>query len=187
MFCPNCGTSVDNLASFCSNCGTTFPSASGDPQTLDARNAAYPLQSRAALSYAATPEEKRRRVAAYLIDIIPMLFLALVHLLPIFGWMLYGLIHVCYWLLRDINGASPGKLVVGSYVANADGTASTTSQRIMRNVPLALPGIIGMIPLIGIFFEFGFAVIIFAGEAILLLATGRRLGDRLANTQVFRK
>ncbi len=190
MFCPNCGTSVESSATFCPNCGANLAPAPGqsESQAQTGWSAPYPAAAAAVpMSYAAVPEEKGRRVGAYLIDIVPMLVLAVVHFLPIFGWMLYGLIHACYWLLRDINGASPGKLVIGSYVGNADGTPSTTSQRIVRNVPLALPGILGMIPLIGIFFEFAFALLIFGGEAILLLATGRRLGDRLANTLVFRK
>ena len=72
--------------------------------------------------YSPQPEERIRRVIAYLIDVVPMLLLALLHLLPIFGWILYGLLHVFYWLLRDINGASPGKLVMGTVVAAADGT-----------------------------------------------------------------
>jgi uncharacterized RDD family membrane protein YckC len=100
--------------------------------------------------------------------------------------MFYGLIHACYWLFRDINGASPGKMVMGSFVASENGTPATQNQRIIRNIPLALPGIVGMIPLLGIFFEAGLAALIFCGEAILLLATGRRLGDRIAGTMVFR-
>ncbi len=116
-----------------------------------------------------------------------MLLLALIHFIPFIGWMFYGLIHACYWLLRDINGASPGKSVMGSFVGSADGTPSTTQQRLLRNLPLAIPGILGMIPLIGIFFEGIVALVIFGTEAILLLVTGRRFGDRLAGTAVFRK
>ena len=137
--------------------------------------------------YAPVIEEKGRRVVAYLIDVVPMIFLALIHFLPIVGWILYGFIHAFYWLLRDVNGASLGKSVLGSYVAAEDGVPATTSQRILRNVPLAIPGLLGMIPLIGIVFEFVVAILIFGGEALFLLATGRRLGDRLAGTQVFRK
>ncbi len=188
MFCPNCGTSVESSATFCPNCGANLEPVPGQAQAQSGWSEPYAASASAIpVTYAAVPEEKGRRVVAYLIDVVPMLLLAVIHFLPIFGWMLYGLIHACYWLLRDINGASPGKHVIGSYVASSDGTPATTSQRIVRNVPLALPGILGMIPLIGIFFEFGFAVLIFGGEAILLLATGRRLGDRLANTLVFRK
>jgi len=115
-----------------------------------------------------------------------MLVLALVHFLPIIGWMFYGLLHACYWLFRDFNGASLGKMAMGSFVASENGTPASTKQRILRNVTLAIPGILGVIPLLGIFLEAGLALLIFGGEAILLLATGRRLGDRLAGTMVFR-
>ncbi len=188
VFCPNCGTSVASADSFCPNCGTRF-GAETLGQSGSARmgsQAAAPNAS-AAVGHYATPEEKGRRVVAYLIDLVPMLILALVHLLPIVGWMLYGFLHACYWLLRDVGGASIGKSVMGSFVASENGAPSTTSQRILRNVPLAIPGVIGMIPLIGIIFEFVVAVVIFGGEAILLLATGRRFGDRLAGTSVFRR
>lgn len=74
-----------------------------------------------------------------------MLLLSLVHFVPIFGWMFYGLLHALYWLLRDVNGASPGKAILGSFVANAVGGPSTNSQRILRNLPLAIPGFLGLI------------------------------------------
>jgi uncharacterized RDD family membrane protein YckC len=167
MHCPNCGTSVETGAPFCPNCGRDLKGAAETslPQ----------------------PEEKVRRIVAYLIDVIPMLVLALIHLLPIFGWMFYGLLHACYWLFRDINGASLGKVVMGSFVASENGTPAGTQQRVLRNVTLALPGIVGIIPLFGIFLEAGLALVIFGGEAILLLTTGRRLGDRIAGTMVFRR
>ena len=145
------------------------------------------MGSAATVGFPPQVEDKGRRVIAYLIDVVPMLVLALLHFLPIVGWMLYGLIHACYWLFRDYLGASLGKTALGAYVTSEDGSPSTTRQRIIRNVPLAIPGIIGMIPLIGIFFEAGSALLIFGGEALMLLATGRRLGDRLAGTTVYRK
>ncbi len=153
-----------------------------------AYRSAAPLSGTGAMGRVyAQPEEKVKRVIGYLIDVVPMLFLALVHLLPIVGWMLYGFLHVCYWLFRDINGASLGKLAMGSFVASQDGTPASTQQKILRNVPLALPGILGMIPLLGLFLEIGFAMCVFGAEAVLLLATGRRFGDRLAGTMVFRR
>jgi uncharacterized RDD family membrane protein YckC len=184
-YCANCGTAVAEDGAFCPNCGTSQGTTVG----LIQQPALAPVSSTAAgpLAYAGVPEEKGRRVVAYLIDIVPMLLLSLIHFLPVIGWMFYGALHVLYWLLRDIGGASLGKTVLGSYVASQNGGLATTSQRILRNVPLALPGLIGMIPLIGIFFELAAAVVIFGGEAILLLATGSRFGDRLAGTTVLRK
>ncbi len=194
MFCPNCGTSTEATAIFCPNCGTNLAAASpgnaasDPPPYQNTSGAAYSAPGTSVpFAYARQPEETGRRVVAYLIDVVPMLLLALIHFIPFIGWMFYGLIHACYWLLRDINGASPGKSVMGSFVGSTDGTASTTQQRLLRNVPLAIPGILGMIPLIGIFFEGIVALVIFGTEAILLLVTGRRFGDRLAGTAVFRK
>ncbi len=182
IFCSNCGTQAEESAAFCPNCGTGL-----SPTERVVEEIPYSAAPALPATYLPQVETKGRRVLAYLIDIVPLLFLALVHLLPVFGWMLYGLIHLCYWLLRDMGGASPGKMVVGSFVGDLNGGVSSTSQRMLRNVPLAIPGLLGMIPLLGIFFEFGVALFIFGGEAILLLATGRRFGDRLAGTDVFRR
>lgn len=192
MYCPNCGTSAVENTTFCPNCGTNLlpkTSATSGPETFAYQSPQPPPFAAASAAVAAwsQPEDKGRRVLGFLIDIVPLFFLALLHFLPIIGWMLYGLIHACYWLLRDIGGASPGKSVLGSFVASQDGSPASTSQRVLRNLPLAIPGFLGMIPLIGIFFEFGVAAVIFGIEAILLLATGRRFGDRLAGTTVFRK
>ncbi len=181
MHCPNCGTTALETDTFCPNCGTGLRTT-GQSRTTSARTDYVPP-----VSYSPTVEDRGRRIVAYLIDVIPMIFLALLHFLPIIGWMLYGFIHACYWLLRDINGASLGKSVMGGYVGSETGMTSTTSQRIIRNIPLAIPGLLGMIPLIGLAFEIVVAFFIFGGEALLLLLTGRRLGDRLAGTQVFRR
>ena len=187
MSCPNCGATADSTAAFCPNCGTSLTSGSASSQTrTDWRNP-FPSASPGAAYSIAAPEDRGRRILGYLIDLVPMLLLSLLHFIPIIGWMLYGLIHACYWLLRDINGASLGKLVLNSYVANIDGSPATTSQRVMRNVLLAIPGVFGMIPLVGIAFEIILALIIFGGEGLILILTGRRLGDRLANTTVFRR
>ena len=192
MNCPNCGTSVGELVGFCPNCGTRLSAAgSFPPGAAPFASTAGPLPYTASTSpsavYSGMPEERVKRVVGYLIDLVPMLLLGLLHFLPIFGWMLYGLLHICYWLLRDINGASIGKTLMGSYVADVNGGPSTTSQRITRNIPLAIPGLFGLIPLIGLAFEIPIGLLIFVGEAALLLATGRRFGDRLAGTNVLRK
>ncbi len=194
MNCPNCGTSVGELVGFCPNCGTSlspaaagFPPRAGAPSPSATGALPYTAATSLPLAYSGVPEERVKRVVGYLIDVVPMLVLALLHFLPVVGWMLYGLLHILYWLLRDINGASIGKTVMGSYVADVNGGPSTTSQRITRNIPLAIPGLFGLIPLLGIIFEIPIALLIFVGEAALLLLTGRRFGDRLAGTTVLRK
>jgi uncharacterized RDD family membrane protein YckC len=180
IFCSNCGTEANEVAAFCPNCGSAVARSSSVPL--------YPaVVPPAPLPYSGTREETGRRIFAFLIDIVPMLLLGLVHFVPVIGWMFYGLLHALYWLLRDINGASPGKSILGSYVASAAGGPSSNSQRMLRNLPLAIPGFLGLIPLIGIFIEFFAALALFGLEAVLLLTTGSRLGDRLAGTTVLRK
>ena len=128
-----------------------------------------------------------RRLAAYVLDVIPCLVLALLHFVPILGWIAFGLLAGLYWLLRDINGASFGKTIMGSVVLNADGSPSTQTRRIMRNVPLAIPALLEMIPLLGLVLGPVAACVILPLELLFLLFGGRRLGDVLAGTNVFRK
>ncbi len=188
MQCPNCLAPVTLGTSFCPNCGTALsipstplPTAPG-MEPLYAADVPVPFTA-----LALRKEEMGRRVFAYLLDIVPCLFLALLHFLPIIGWIAFGFLVGCYWLLRDMNGASPGKLIVGSVVLRADGGPSTTSQRIMRNAPLAIPVLLEMIPLLGLVLAPIASLIIISIEMLLLVLTGRRLGDRLAGTDVFRR
>jgi uncharacterized RDD family membrane protein YckC len=182
MYCSNCGGETDLAAKFCGNCGSLQP---GFPIALGGTELAR--AGTVAVGFPPQVDDRGRRVIAFLIDVLPLLVLAIIHLLPIIGWMLYGFFHACYWLLRDYTGASLGKQALGAYVTSEDGTPASTKQRILRNVTLAIPGVVGMIPLIGVVFEAVLAFLIFGGEALLLLATGRRLGDRIAGTTVYRK
>lgn len=177
-FCANCGSAQPGFPVEVSH-ARIAPAGSGwqGPEAVSPALVGFPPQV----------EDRGRRVIAFVIDVVPVMVLALVHLLPIIGWIFYGLMHACYWLLRDYAGASLGKTALGAYVTSEDGSPATTRQRMLRNVTLAIPGIIGMIPLIGIFFEALSALLIFGGEALLLLLTGRRLGDRIAGTTVYRK
>jgi uncharacterized RDD family membrane protein YckC len=137
-------------------------------------------------AFSGQPEEKGRRILAFLIDIIPALFLVVLNFIPFLDW-LAALAASAYWLLRDFNGASPGKMVMGSLVVSANGAPSSTNQRILRNVPLAVPGLIALIPFVGIYIAAPISMIVFIGEVVMLLVTGRRVGDMLANTMVVRK
>lgn len=184
MFCSNCGAETDLTARFCANCGALQP---GFPEVLPAAVQSITPLASAAVGFPPQVDDKGRRVIAFLIDVLPVMVLALVHLLPVIGWIFYGFVHACYWLLRDYTGSSLGKMALGAYVTSEDGSPATTQQRLLRNVTLAIPGVIGMIPVIGIFFEAFFAFLFFGLEAVLLLTTGRRLGDRIAGTTVYRK
>jgi uncharacterized RDD family membrane protein YckC len=183
--CLNCHSTVAEGGRFCGVCGTAIPLAAGG--TSFSSEARYPDAVIPPHPYVAVKEDLARRVAAYLLDLAPVVVVALFHFVPILGWMFFGLVASAWWLLRDMNGASLGKSIVGSVVLSADGSPSTTNQRILRNLPLCLPALLEMIPLLGIVIAPIVGVVIFGVEAIMLLVSGRRLGDMLAGTDVFRR
>ena len=178
MECQNCRTPLPDSSRFCSNCGTPFSSTASASQSPWA-SGAFVLP--------AAKEELFRRAVAYLLDLAPVIVLATLHFIPFLGWITFGALTSAWWLLRDINGASLGKSIVGSTVLTEGGHLCTTNQLILRNVTLAIPAILHMIPLFGILIGPIAALIIWPVEILLLLVTGRRIGDRLAGTDVFRK
>ncbi len=184
MQCSRCGTQQSNGIRFCSNCGQALEPTGSSSVNQPGTPSAYRPAPIAVL-----PERENlgRRILAYLIDLLPCLVLSVLHFLPILGWMMFGLITGCYWLLRDINGASLGKSFTGSIVLSADGSPSTTSQRIIRNAPIAFAVFLEMIPFAGILFWFIGLLIVVPVELLLVLVGGRRLGDVLAGTNVFHK
>lgn len=104
-----------------------------------------------------------KRTSAFLFD--GLLVAAMILWLPgRFGW----LIGVGYFLLRDalISGRSVGKFIVGLTVMDGERNACGIIKSMLRNLLLFLPG-----PAIE-FFVLAFSM------------GGRRLGDRLAKTQV---
>src|SRR5262249_36121686 len=107
--------------------------------------------------------------------------------IPLIGHVLCALILTPYWLLRDINGASLGKTILGLRVVQADGSESTTNQRITRNIPIALGPALMIVPFAGFIAGPGLWFIVLVVEAVLTVAQGQRLGDKLAGTIVVRK
>ncbi len=127
------------------------------------------------------------RFAGYLIDVIPAMLLGLVAIIPLIGIMVAGCLLAPYWLLRDIVGASLGKLALGLRVVQKDGQPASTKALILRNAPLALGPILMTIPLLGYLLGPPIAGIMILVEGISLMAQGERIGDRLAGTAVVRK
>jgi uncharacterized RDD family membrane protein YckC len=128
------------------------------------------------------------RIGGYLIDVIPTVLMGLVlGWIPIIGAVILGFVLLAYWLLRDITGASLGKLVLGLVVVKKDGTPSGTKERILRNLPLAIGPAMLIIPLAGYVIAPSVAGIIVLTEIVLLLAKQERLGDMLAGTTVIKK
>ncbi|HEX7288568.1 MAG TPA: RDD family protein [Candidatus Angelobacter sp.] len=131
--------------------------------------------------------DKWLRVAGYLIDVVPAIVLSLVGLIPIVGIIFAGLLLAPYWLLRDIAGASLGKMLLGMRIVGQDGQPATTGARVLRNLPLIAAPLCMIIPLLGYFVTIPVALIVVLVEGTLLLSQGSRLGDKMAGTVVVRK
>jgi uncharacterized RDD family membrane protein YckC len=133
------------------------------------------------------PTEKGLRVAGYLIDVIPAIFLGLVGLIPIVGPIMAGLLLTPYWLFRDAFGASPGKLLLGMRIVRVNGQPASAATRVLRNLPLIAGPLCLLIPVLGYFLVVPVAGTVVLIEGILVLTQGSRLGDRLAGTVVVKR
>jgi len=131
--------------------------------------------------------DKGVRAAGYLIDLLPALLAGLFGLIPIVGAVLVGLLLTPYWLLRDITGASLGKLLLGLKVIGKDGSPASKGALVLRNLPIAIGPALMIIPLLGYVLAPIVSMIIMLVEVIFLLTQGERVGDRLAKTVVVTK
>jgi uncharacterized RDD family membrane protein YckC len=104
-------------------------------------------------------------------------------LLPFVG----GLLVIAYWFLRDIGGASPGKMLLGLRVVGKDGRPATQSALILRNLPFGGAHCLHLIPYVGIVLALLLVIPINIIESILVLVKGERMGDMLAGTMVVKK
>ena len=124
------------------------------------------------------------RLIAALIDFVIGAVLVAIGLVPGVN-ILASLIDTAFWLLRDINGASPGKAIMGLEVKTQGGRTPTKFALMLRNLPFA-PLIIQIIPVIGNIILPIVGLIAFI-ELILILVSDRRIGDYLAGTKVMKK
>lgn len=125
------------------------------------------------------------RALGYLIDLLPTFLAIPFFLIPILGQIVAGAILCAYWLLRDINGASLGKLALGCRVAtDSGGQEATPKDRIFRNLPLAIIPLSLTIPFVGFFLVLLVGPVVIVAELMCLLTKGRRVGDILAGTTV---
>lgn len=133
------------------------------------------------------PADKSQRAFGYLIDVLPLLLIGLISLIPFVGIILYGFILIFYWLLRDITGGSLGKMAMGTKVVAKDGSPASTGARILRNVTLAIPGLVLAIPLVGYIGGpiCGSTMVLL--EVFMLLGSGERVGDKIAGTIVVKR
>lgn len=131
--------------------------------------------------------DKWLRVAGYLIDVVPAVILGLVALIPFIGLIFAGFLLTPYWLLRDITGASLGKLALGMRVVSQNGQRASKGALMLRNLPLIAAPVCMMIPVLGYFLCGPVALIVVLVEAIMLLSQGSRLGDKMAGTAVVKR
>jgi len=195
LYCPNCGQPVEAGSAFCVKCGSSLqgqPSPQQQPGSVPPKTGTGLEGLFAAATAPVTappgvaPEEIGRRIGAFLIDFLIALLAGLLSLIPVVG-VVFNLAIVAFWALRDYNGASPGKMVIGSRVISATGGAATVNQLVGRNLIFVVPWIIGLIPFVGFFVAAPLSFIIMIIELALFFTTGRRLGDRLANTLVIKR
>jgi uncharacterized RDD family membrane protein YckC len=129
---------------------------------------------------------KFERWLAFVIDCLLCVPIILFVLIPILGAIIVGLGMPAYWLLRDIRGASLGKLMLGLRVVQLDGQPATTGALMFRNLIYAAPHLLHFIPYLGTFLIIFLITPLKSLEALLVLATNRRLGDRMAGTIVIK-
>lgn len=131
-----------------------------------------------------------RRFIAFLIDGIIASILIYV---PILG----GIVSTVYTLTKDVivyeitknpdfKNRSIGKKIMGLEVASLDGKDLNWEISIKRNLTLAIGSVCSIVPIIGWIVGAILGFIISIIEIVLIFSDnkGRRLGDKLANTQV---
>ncbi len=127
------------------------------------------------------------RAAGYLIDLLPSFLIGVFALIPVVGQFFAGILLGCYWLFRDVMGASLGKLLLGTEVVDLQGNRPQTSALITRNITIAAGAFLLTIPILGYIVGIIVATVAFWIEVIMLVTQGQRLGDKLAGTTVARK
>jgi uncharacterized RDD family membrane protein YckC len=161
-----------------------------------------PAANRASVFGEPQTASRLRRMAGYIIDVLPTLLLFPLPLIPIIGPLIFGIALLVYWLLRDIRGASLGKWAMGTEIWWVNGGPARGGRCVMRNLTLAIGPTISMLlgllsvlallippllPLVaygGLLVVAGINFCVIITELIMLLATGRRIGDRFAGTRV---
>jgi uncharacterized RDD family membrane protein YckC len=133
-----------------------------------------------------TPATNDRRFAAWCIDGVVLAAIFLLLGIPLKVWTDRGsLIATAYVLLRDVGGASPGKLALGLRVVNQEGAPASLAARVLRNATLAIASALNSV------LNYGLARLIpdtaIMVESCFLVSKGQRIGDRIAHTKVVRR
>lgn len=132
------------------------------------------------------PVELPMRFVGLLIDMAPTLLLGLVAWFPILGQMVAGLLGGVWWLLRDMKGASLGKHLLKERVVMKDGSEAQQGALIKRNITVAAPSFMLVIPLLGLILCPIVALGCLGLEIYTIATKGERFGDQLAGTKVIK-
>jgi len=132
------------------------------------------------------PASRGRRFGGWFVDSLIVWLLAMLSLVPVLGQEVAAVSMVLFWLFRDINGKSPGKALVGTVIVSRSGSPATTRQRIVRNLPFAVSILPLFIPIIG-YVDFPLQWCVYILEAIMVLVSCERLGDKMAGTMVIKR
>jgi uncharacterized RDD family membrane protein YckC len=182
MYCTKCGAVVDGT--FCTKCGTL-----ANPQPASA--APFPPPPPPPFGYSAPAPvlaDVGARIGAFVIDVVPILILGVIfRRIPFLGRIIMGFISAAYWLLRDFNGASLGKMTLGLFVVKKNGAPASTNERIMRNLTLAIGPALQIIPLLGWLIAVPLTFVLAVTELVVLIVKHERLGDMLAGTTVIKR
>lgn len=138
-------------------------------------------------------QQKAELFPRFLAALIDGVVASVFSVVPVVGGLVGSLYLLCkdgvmYQLTKqdDWRNRSIGKKLLNLQVTRIDGGDVDMAVSAKRNAPLALGGLIAVVPVagwvVGSIVGFTFGVL----EALLVLtdAEGRRLGDRWANTQV---
>jgi uncharacterized RDD family membrane protein YckC len=160
--CPNpkCRRILVNPhETFCPECGTRLPQAVIPRPDSLSETAPPPLELEVA--------GRGSRAGGFLIDVLIAGILTPLVLAPVIGQYLVGLLWGLYFLFRDINGASLGKMILGLKVVSKDGRPATIRQKLLRNLLLVLPDLAEFLPFLGIFLGPGMFLVIVGLETIV--------------------
>lgn len=132
------------------------------------------------------PASRGRRFVGLIIDWVLTWPFGFLLAIPILGQEILAFVVLVFWFLRDMNGKSIGKALVGTSIVNHLGMPATAKQRFVRNIPFALPILLLFVPLAGVPVAYFFQGIAFLAEAGAVIFTDERLGDKLAGTIVIK-
>lgn len=159
---------VDKPVAQAANCDSSEAFEASDSEDTNSRPASVAL-----------------RALGYLIDGLPTILLMPLILIPFLGQIMIGVLLCIYWLLRDIKGASLGKVALGCRVVSfCVENENDQRGRIIRNIPIAVMPLVFAVPVLGFVLAIVVGPVIVTSEIITLLITGRRLGDMLAGTTI---